>query len=204
MMGRESGATDASRTDAHGRAELLEALAAHHPGDPREEASLTRMLDELSRLPRPFDRHADLVHVTGSAIVVGPRGVLLHLHRRLGRWLQPGGHVDAGEVVAEAALRECLEETGVNAQHPPGGPCLLHVDVHEAGDHIHLDVRYLLIGPDVDPAPPPGESQEVEWFSWSDAGEMADDALAGALAAARRVGVGPEGPDRTTDEETHG
>ena len=41
-----------------------------------------------------------------------PRGILLLVHRRLGIWLQPGGHVDPGETPWEAARRETVEETG--------------------------------------------------------------------------------------------
>ena len=52
---------------------------------------------------------------------------------------------------------------------------------------MHLDVRYLLHGPDADPAPPPEESQEVRWFPWSEAAALADDALVGALRTARRL-----------------
>ena len=167
---------------------MARAVTDHVPGDDREARARRALLDALERLPRPFDRHADLTHVTGSAVVVGPRGVLLHRHRRLHRWLQPGGHVDAEETAAAAALRETAEETGLTAAHPAGGPVLVHVDVHTAADdHVHLDVRYLLAGPDADPAPPPGESQEVAWFSWDDAAALADDALAGALRTARRL-----------------
>lgn len=155
------------------------------------------MLIELERLDRPFDEDADLTHVTGSGIVVGSRGVILHKHRRLSRWMQPGGHVEPGENPAEAAVRECTEETGLAVEHPPDGPALVHVDVHQASKgHIHLDVRYLLYAPDEDPAPPPEESQDVAWFSWEKAVDMADDALRGALDTARRVidgGVGSVG-----------
>ncbi len=158
------------------------------PGDPREVRSTARILDELDRLTSPFDRAADLTHVTASAIVVGPRGVVLHRHRILGRWLQPGGHVDSGEAPAEAAVRECREETGLAAAHPGGGPRLVHVDVHPAAhDHVHLDLRFLLESPDAEPDPAPGESREVAWFSWEAATDIADDALVGALAAARRL-----------------
>ena len=65
---------------------------------------------------------------------------------------------------------------------------LLHVDVHEAAEgHVHLDIRYLLVGPDRNPAPPPEESQEVSWFTWDEADALADDALGGALRSARRL-----------------
>ncbi len=161
-------------------------VAAHQPADERERAARDRFLAELDRLDRPFDEDADPVHVTASAIVVGPRGVVLHLHRKLGRWLQPGGHVDPGEAPEDAAVREVLEETGLAVAHPAGGPLLLHLDVHPAAaGHVHLDLRYLVSAPDEEPRPGPGESRQVAWFGWDQAAALADEALGGALARAR-------------------
>jgi 8-oxo-dGTP pyrophosphatase MutT (NUDIX family) len=134
---------------------------------------------ELRRLDRPFDEHADRVHVTASAVVVGPRGVLLHRHKRLGIWIQPGGHVDPGESLLAAALRETEEETGLVAQPLDEEP--VHVDVHAAPKgHEHLDVRFLLRA-DGDPCPPAGESPDVAWFGWDAAAAATDDALAPLL-----------------------
>ncbi len=166
---------------------MIAVLAAHHPADEREERSTRRTAVALGNLPRPFDERADPEHVTGSAIVVGARGTVLHVHKRLHRWLQPGGHVEPGEAPWEAARREAEEETGLRLAHPGHGPRLIHVDVHRAAKgHTHLDLRYLLLAPDRDPAPPPGESPEARWFGWEEAAEVADEALAGALRAARR------------------
>lgn len=160
----------------------LEVRALPPCADLRERRSRICLLRVLDRLPRPFDRLAGPVHVTGSAIVVGPRGTILHRHKRLGIWLQPGGHLDAGEAPCEAAVREASEETGLPLRHPLAGPRLVHVDVHPAAaGHVHLDLRYLLGAPDADPRPPGSESQEVHWFSWPDAIALADEGLAGAL-----------------------
>lgn len=167
--------------------ELRRAVADFDAATPRELDSRARFLAELDRLADPFDRHADPVHVTGSAIVVGPRGTVLHWHKRIGGWLQPGGHVDPGETPWQAALREAREETGLRLRHPDGGPQLVHLDVHPAGQHVHLDVRYLLVGEDAEPAPPPGESQQVRWFTLAEAIAIADPALVDGL---RRVADG--------------
>jgi len=167
--------------------ELRRTVANFDAATAREISSRARFLAELDRLSDPFDRHADPVHVTGSAIVVGPRGTVLHWHKRIGGWLQPGGHVDLGETPSQAALREAQEETGLRVRHPEGGPRLVHLDVHPAGQHVHLDLRYLLIGDDVEPAPPPGESQDVRWFTLAEAIAVADAALVEGL---RRVADG--------------
>ncbi len=167
---------------------LRVSIEAHPPVDPREADAKEAFLYELDRLPHPFDEREGPVHVTASGVVVGPRGVILLKHRRLHRWMQPGGHIEPGETPEEAAVRECTEETGLPVTHPSDGPVLIHVDVHEASKgHTHLDVRFLILAPDEDPDPPEGESQEIRWFNWDDAEAIADDALRGALRVARSL-----------------
>jgi 8-oxo-dGTP pyrophosphatase MutT (NUDIX family) len=166
--------------------DLHDVVRRHVARSSREIEARTRFLVELDRLPTPCDEQADPTHVTASAIVVGTRGTVLHLHKRLGRWMQPGGHIDAGESPPDAALREATEELGLPVEHPADGPQLLHVDVHEAAlGHTHLDLRYLLIGGEADPNPPLGESPEARWCSWDEATSMSDEALRAALPTAR-------------------
>jgi len=160
-------------------------VAAFAAATEREIASRERFLAELARLADPFSRDADPVHVTGSGIVAGRRGTVLHWHKRLGGWMQPGGHVDPGETPWQAAVRETVEETGLPVRHPASGPVLIHLDAHPAGPHFHLDLRYLLLSDDVDPSPPPGESQQVQWFPLAEAIEVADDALVDGLRRLR-------------------
>lgn len=50
---------------------------------------------------------------TATTFVVWQGGVLLHKHKKLGRWFPPGGHVEPNELPDDAAVREVLEESGV-------------------------------------------------------------------------------------------
>lgn len=161
---------------------LFAAVEALRAGDPREEASRATMLAALEAGTTAFDDPQR--HFTASAVVVSPAGVLLHLHKRLGLWLQPGGHIDPGEWPPDGALREVLEETGLRGLHPNGGPTLVHVDVHDAGSHTHLDLRYLVHAEGA-PSPGAGESRQVRWFAWDEAQSIADPGLVGALRAVR-------------------
>jgi 8-oxo-dGTP pyrophosphatase MutT (NUDIX family) len=162
---------------------IYEEVSAIAPIDAREDASKQRVLEGLA-MPHPFSEHADPTHVTASAIVIGPSGVLLHFHKKLHLWLQPGGHIEASEAPWDAAQREVLEETGLRSSPHAGDLRVFHVDVHPAGQHVHLDLRYLLCASGA-PAPPPTESQLVRWFAWDDAFEIADAGLLGALRVAR-------------------
>ena len=91
------------------RDQVRRSVEQHVPADHAERASIETFLTELERLAEPFSEAADPVHVTGSAIVIGPRGVVLLEHKRLGMWLQPGGHIEPGEAPWEAAVREAAE-----------------------------------------------------------------------------------------------
>jgi 8-oxo-dGTP pyrophosphatase MutT (NUDIX family) len=172
------------------RDRLRARLRAHRPGDGRETRSLKEILAHLDSLPAPFDRRAAHVHVTASAIVLdeGTR-VLLHLHKRIHRWLQPGGHLDVDELPPEGALRETAEESGLSSQHWGPEPLLVHVDVHPAPPgHRHLDLRYLLrADADAPLRPAAGESPEVRWWTQDEALRIADASLAGALRAVKRI-----------------
>ena len=166
--------------------DVREVVAARSPSDSRERNSIAAFLSAFDGLDRPFDEHAGPTHVTASAIVTGDAGVVLHLHKRLGIWLQPGGHIDDGESPWDAARREALEETGMPVSPIGAASQLAHVDVHPGPrGHIHLDLRYRFTAPSVVPTPADGESPDVRWFSWAEAIAVAEPGLEGALRDAQ-------------------
>ncbi len=166
---------------------VRDSVAARSPVDSRERDSIEGFLAAFDALARPFDEHASPIHVTASAIITGAAGVVLHRHKRLGLWLQPGGHIDADELPWDAARREAVEETGLPVTPVEVDPAtLLHVDVHPGPrGHTHLDLRYHFTAPPVAPAPPDGESPDVAWFEWSQAIAMSEPGLEGVLRAAQ-------------------
>jgi len=97
-----------------------------------------------------FERSNLAGHFTGSAWLVSADGkrVLLMHHRKLARWLQPGGHADGEVDLAQVALREAQEETGVTGLLVDGG--IFDLDRHriparaQEPEHWHYDVRYVL------------------------------------------------------------
>ena len=76
-------------------------------------------------------------------------------------------------------------------RHPAGGPCLVHLDAHPANAHFHLDLRYLLLCDDAEPAPAAGESQEVRWFGLDEAIAIADAGLVDGLRRLAQLGPRP-------------
>jgi len=175
-------------------AALAAEFVAHVPIDDEETLAIAHLRRLLSSDEDPFARATLPAHVTASAVVLDPRHrvVLLHLHRRLDRWLQPGGHIEPGERPEDAAVRETLEETGVVARHPDEGPVIVHLDEHPGPDgHIHLDLRYLLVADSTAPTIGTGETTgegpgaTLRWAGLPEVRDMTDPSLARAVDALR-------------------
>ena len=174
-------------------AALAAELERYAPADEKERESLARIHRLLAQAPDPFTRE-QRDHVTGSAVVARPQGeaFLLVYHRRLDRWLQPGGHVEPDDAtVFETARREAREETGIRAPGAPLGTGVLDVDVHpiparaDRPAHVHFDLRYLLTAAPAPLVPQAIEVRAAAWFSFEEAlAAGADDSLARALRKA--------------------
>ena len=147
-------------------------IAHYEPFDEQEALHRLELLDLLRTSPAPYSRHHFVPgHVTASCFVLDPAGrLLLHHHRRLNRWLQMGGHLEAGEEPLDAALRETAEESGLHdLRLLSSGIADLDVHVIPAGkgepEHRHFDVRYI-----AQTASPHAividaqESKELMWF----------------------------------------
>jgi 8-oxo-dGTP pyrophosphatase MutT (NUDIX family) len=128
--------------------DTLADYARRHP----DEAATVAQFAELARSEGadPYRRERLAGHFTASAWLVdadGRRALLTH-HRKLGRWLQPGGHADGDRDLARAALREAEEESGL--RDLVAEPELFDLDRHwipERGaepGHWHYDVRFVV------------------------------------------------------------
>jgi 8-oxo-dGTP pyrophosphatase MutT (NUDIX family) len=170
------------------RRDVQQLLLAREPRDAKEEADRRAMLAFLDGLPEPFSRDQRGAHFTASALVVDAeraRTALVH-HRKLGIWVQPGGHVDPGDAsVADAALREVREELGVDGAL--ASTSALHLDIHEIPTrpdmpaHLHLDVRFLVVA-DGELAPSE-ESLAARWVTLAEASVLGDASVARLLGS---------------------
>lgn len=172
---------------------LRKLLTSFEPGGPEEAGFRDQMRKLLEKGAQGLHRdHYVPGHFTASAFVVDAsrEHLLLIHHQKLGRWLQPGGHIEPSDAdLLRAAEREASEETGVHRLEPVGLG-LFDLDVHAipafgtAPAHFHFDLRFLFVAPETRLDP----SDEVEGARWVPLGELAqvtpDESV---LRAARKL-----------------
>jgi len=144
-------------------------LTGYQTKHPEEELLIRHFLSLLS-LPDAFYRTCRPGHFTASALILNPEKteVLLVEHRKLGIWVQPGGHADGEDHLEDAARREVEEETGVSELTPYPG--ILDLDIHpipkrkNESAHDHYDVRFLFTANPEIPLKISHESTDLKWI----------------------------------------
>lgn len=158
----------AETADLHADAQAV--LVAWRAPDAEQDRLRELYLDHLAAYPRAMERANHPDHLTASALVVSADGeqVALTLHRRLGRWLQTGGHCEMGDVnLASAAAREATEESGIEGLQIDPVPVLLSRHEVPCGPQRpahHLDVQYVAVAPPDATLVISEESSDLAWF----------------------------------------
>jgi 8-oxo-dGTP pyrophosphatase MutT (NUDIX family) len=144
-----------------------------------QQAQVDRIHGFVGSCDAPWRRTTLQGHLTASAWIVddaNERAILVH-HKKLNKWLQPGGHIDdADESVEGAALREAREETGLAQLEivRADDVAIYDVDVHAIparGDepaHFHYDIRFRFVSPNDRMTLNRDESNALQWFKQRD------------------------------------
>lgn len=145
---------------------------------PDEAAMVDLFRELLDEGLSSFERTRLAGHFTASAWLVAgdDRRVLLTHHRKLGMWLQLGGHADGDDNLMRAALKEAQEESGLSGLSVEAG--IFDLDRHwipqhkAVPAHWHYDVRYVIRAGSDERYVVSDESHDL---AWRDIAALADD-----------------------------
>lgn len=173
-------------------------LTAWAAPDAEQEALRRQFIELLDAQPEAMLRHCRPEHLTGSALIVrgqddGDGEMLLVRHAKAGKWLQTGGHCEPTDAtLAQAALREAREESGIDALTVD--PIPLQLSRHHVpfcgppphGGH-HLDVQFLVQAPAGAELRIGADEDQAHWFALhADAApEPTDQDVRNLIAAAK-------------------
>ena len=151
---------------------LVEAFEAPDEAQGRDRSAILAFLDAH---PDALLRSCVPGHLTASCLLLDAAGekVLLHHHRKLDLWLQFGGHADGEGDLRAAALRELIEESGIEPASMGAAP--FDLDIHgipahgSEPAHDHLDVRFLARAPEGAEPVCSEESHALRWFTREEA-----------------------------------
>ncbi|MEQ8810065.1 MAG: NUDIX hydrolase [Imperialibacter sp.] len=156
------------------RKELISLLSHYETPHASEVHYAPRFVSLLQNFPGCFRRDLVSGHITGSAWVVSSaldQVVLLH-HKKLNKWLQPGGHADGQEDILKVATKELEEETSLTA-YKWISEDIFDIDIHlipERGNepaHFHYDIRFIAMAEASAPLVVSNESRDLRWVSLS-------------------------------------
>lgn len=155
-----------------GRNKLLALLDTYHPQSSDQADIQARIFNFVHNHPHPLSRNNFYGHVTASAWVIDPSGekALLTLHRKIGLWLQLGGHAEDDADLLAVALREVKEESGLTDLSPVISG-VFDLDIHRIPQvgaepsHYHFDFRFFLQLRSLQPLIISEESIDLGWYT---------------------------------------
>ncbi len=174
--------------------QLIRELQAFMPYDAQERVDTQQTIAFLQATSAPdcFLRMHLSGHAVASALLLSPdcKKTLLTHHAFLDRWLQFGGHADGSPDMAETAVRETVEESGI-ADVKLLVPQIIDVEIQKIPDrpergepeHLHYDIRYLAQAMTED-FKVSEESHNLRWFSYMELFNM--NASSGLLRMAEK------------------
>ena len=152
------------------RNQLLKLLSAYSQSYPLETDCVNRVIEFVKQYDTCFQRSLAVGHITGSAWIVNNAGThtLLTHHKKLNKWLQPGGHADGESDVLQVAIREADEESGLTQLQVEDAK-IFDVDIHQIpargseAQHLHYDIRFALRAHGSEKFVVSDESHDLAW-----------------------------------------
>ena len=154
----------------------VELLKNDKEGLATEKQTFEESTKDVSNLTTNKKQKIDIVV---AAFIVDKNKILLIHHKKLQKWLPPGGHIKQGETPEQAIAREIKEETGLDIEFELKQEIKtglmktimpFHMNLHSVGDHLHYCLYYLckpkkessMLSPNRE------EITEAKWFDYSE------------------------------------
>ena len=156
--------------------DLIAQLRAFEPACEQERRDQALILKMASAWPDSIlTRENEIAHMTSSGFILSEdskKALLVH-HHLYHSWSWTGGHADGDKDLLAVALREAVEESGVQGLRPLSEKIvsldILPVWGHEKNgryvpSHLHLSAAYALCAPEGPVQGEPAENSGAAWF----------------------------------------
>ncbi|WKK75190.2 NUDIX hydrolase [Marivirga salinae] len=150
----------------------MEALKQYRPLSEKEEEYKNKMLELYeAKGKKAFSRNNLEAHFTASAWIINSHSkeILLLHHKKLNKWLQPGGHADGETDLEKVARKEVNEETGLENLKLVSND-VYDIDIHlipenkGIPEHYHYDVRFAYFCESNEKTRINHESNDFQWI----------------------------------------
>jgi 8-oxo-dGTP pyrophosphatase MutT (NUDIX family) len=164
------------------RIDFLQALDHYTTPYLEEALYIPRFKSLLTNFTKCYHRSLLSGHITASAWIVNEArtsALLIH-HKKLDRWLQPGGHADGDENISSVSAKEAKEETGLKLLRA-NSDLIFDLDIHlipkhnGINAHFHYDVRFLYIADRKENYSMNHESNQIAWIPLDSIGALVAD-----------------------------